>query len=292
LRLFYTSNIQQHLDAYSYSSPPPQTQPLTPTPSHELLGHGTGKLLQQTSPTTYNFPHTPPPLSPITNLPITTHYLPSQTYSSVFGPTASSYEECRAECVAMALSCDFSILKIFGHGDGSTDMNNKAGDILYTSYLSMARAGVLAMESWDPKSDKWGQIHMQARFAILKTFLNVGDGFCALDYTKGDLSDLVIRLDRSKILTHGRPAVENFLQKLHIYKATADVVEGKKLYEGMTSVQGQWRRETLREAVLRRKTPRKVFVQGNTVVVHGEVVLREYEASLEGMVGSWAEREV
>ena len=194
----------------------------------------------------------------------------------------------------MALSCDFGILKIFGYGDGNVDMTSKAGDILYTSYLSMARAGVLAMESWDPKSDKWGQIHMQARFAILKTFLDVGDDFCQLSYTQPDLSDLTIKLDRNKILTHGRPAVERFLQKLHIYKSTADVAEGRKLYESMTRVDRGFWGEEVREQVLKKKTPRKVFVQDNTVIEEGtgKVLLKEYEATLEGMIKSWAEREV
>ena len=42
-----------------------------------------------------------------------------------------------------------------------------------------------------------------------------------------------------------------------------------------------------------KKIPRKVFVQANTVLVEGEgVVLKEYEASAEGMVRSFAERGV
>ena len=200
---------------------------------HELLGHGTGKLLQETSPGVFNFDHNHPPVSPITNKPISTHYKPSETYSTVFGPTASSYEECRAECVAMALSCDFGLLQIFGFGDGHVEMDGKASDVLYASYLSMARAGVVALEFWDPKSKKWGQIHMQARYSILKTFLEAGDSFCKLEYQKEDLSDLTIHLDRNKILTHGRPAVEAYLQKLHIFKSTADVEAGRALFERM-----------------------------------------------------------
>lgn len=78
----------------------------------------------------------------------------------MFGALASSYEECRAECVAMALCCDFSIMKIFGFGDGSQDINNEAGDVLYAAYLSMARAGIAALEFWDPTSKKWGQAHV------------------------------------------------------------------------------------------------------------------------------------
>lgn len=147
---------------------------------HELLGHGTGKLLQETKPGEYNFDHKSPPISPITKKPITTWYKPGQTWSAVFSTIASSYEECRAECVAMALSCDFDILRIFGFGNGKDDINSEAGDVLYVAYLSMARAGVAALEWFDPKSKKWGQAHSQARFSILKCFLQAPDDFCKL----------------------------------------------------------------------------------------------------------------
>lgn len=258
---------------------------------HELLGHGTGKLLQETAPGQYNFDVKNPPTDPTSGKPCRTHYLPGQTWNNLFGQIASSYEECRAECVAMALSCDFDILKIFKFGNGNVDMENKAGDVLYASYLSMARAGVVALEFWDPKSRKWGQAHMQARFSILRTFLDAGDGFTTLDYTKEDLSDLNIKVDKHKILSHGRPAVEKYLQKLHIYKSTANYTEGKKLYDEMTNVDNFWGQE-VRNEVLRRKAPRKVFVQANTIENDGKVTLKEYAPTMEGMIQSFAEREI
>ncbi|KAG9783483.1 dipeptidyl-peptidase III, partial [Aureobasidium melanogenum] len=263
---------------------------------HELLGHGCGKLLQETAPGDYNFDSKNPPVSPVTKKPITSWYKPGQTWSSVFGSIASSYEECRAECVAMTLSCDFDILKIFGFGDGTEDLNNEAGDVLYVAYLQMARAGVAALEYWDPKSRKWGQAHMQARYSILRTFLDAGGNFCQIKAPNGDLNkpdDLEIFLDRSKILSHGRPAVEAYLQKLHIYKATADFEAGKKLYDDITSVD-EWWAEEARPIVLKKKTPRKVFVQANTVLDEntGEVKLVEYEPTIEGMVKSYFERDV
>jgi dipeptidyl-peptidase-3 len=259
---------------------------------HELLGHGTGKLLQETSPGVYNFDVKNPPISPVSNKPVSTWYKPGQTWSSVFGSVASSYEECRAECVAMALSCEFEILKLFGFGTGKEDMSNKAGDVLYVAYLQMARAGVAALEYWDPKSSKWGQIHMQARFAILKTFMEAGDKFVEVKANKEDLSDLQIYLDRSKILSHGRPAVEKLLQKLHVYKSTADVEAGTKMYDEITHVD-EWWGEKARPVVLDKKTPRKVFVQANTVLQDdGKVLLKEYEPTLEGMVQSYVERNV
>ena len=260
---------------------------------HELLGHGTGKLLQETKPGVYNFDHDNPPINPVTGNPISTWYKPGQTWSSVFGPIASSYEECRAECVAMALSCDFEILKIFGFGTGEQDMENDAGDVLYVAYLQMARAGIASLEYWDPKSRKWGQAHMQARFSILRTFMDAGGDFVTLNATKEDLSDLEVHLDRSKILSHGRPAVERYLQKLHVYKSTADVEAGTKLYDESTYV-NEWWGASLRPVVLDKKTPRKVFVQANTCLdgEDGKVVLKEYEPTMEGMIQSFAERHV
>jgi dipeptidyl-peptidase-3 len=263
---------------------------------HELLGHGCGKLLQETAPGEYNFDQKTPPISPITQKPVTSWYKPGQTWSSVFGSIASSYEECRAECVAMVLSCDFELLQIFGFGHGKADIDGEAGDVLYAAYLSMARAGVAALEYWDPKSRKWGQIHMQARYAILRTFMDAGDHFCEIKAPNGDLAnpdDLEIFLDRSKILSHGRPAVADLLQKLHIYKATADFPAGKKMYDEITGVD-EWWAEKGRPIVLKKKSPRKVFVQANTVLDEqtGDVKLVEYEPTLEGMIKSYFERAV
>ncbi|TLS29530.1 hypothetical protein PpBr36_00233 [Pyricularia pennisetigena] len=265
---------------------------------HELTGHGCGKLLQETAPGEYNFDVKNPPLSPITNKPVTSWYKPGQTWSSVFGGLAGAYEECRAELVAMYLGCEFPVLKIFGFGDGSVDMAGEASDVLYASYLQMARMGLVSVEFWDPKSQKWGQPHCQARFAILRCFLDAGDGFCKLEEIKdpetGALKDLVIRLDREKILTTGRKAVGDFLQKIHIYKSTADVETGTKFFSDMTNVGLEYWGTKVRDVVLEHKQPRKVFVQANTFLdeATGKVECKEYEPSLEGMVQSWVDRDV
>jgi dipeptidyl-peptidase-3 len=258
---------------------------------HELLGHGTGKLLAEKADGSYNFDVKNPPVSPVTGKPVTTWYKPGQTWPSVFGSISSSMEECRAECVAMVLGCEWSILELFGHGDGKEDIDGSAGDVLWAMYILMARAGVVALEFWDPNSRKWGQAHMQARFSILQVFLQVGEGFCTIKANEDDLSDLTINIDRSKILTVGRPAVEKYLQKLHVYKSTADVEEGRKLYDSTTNVDKFWG-EKVRPVVMANKQPRKVFVQCNTVLEGDKVVLREYEPTLEGMIKSFAERDV
>ncbi|KAG6053989.1 hypothetical protein E4U17_004171 [Claviceps sp. LM77 group G4] len=261
---------------------------------HELTGHGCGKLLQETSPGVFNFDKENPPISPLTGKPITTWYKPGQTWGSLFSSIAASYEECRAELVAMHLLCEFPVLKIFGFGDGSMDMDGEAGDVLYASYLSMARAGLASVELWDPKSQKWGQAHSQARFSILQCFLQAGDDFCKLDYTKDDVSDVTIRLDRSKILTSGRKAVADYLQKIHIYKSTADVENAVEFYNKMTHVDPEFWGAKVRKVVLDKKQPRKVFVQANTTLdeATGKVSIKHYEPSLVGIIQSWVDRDL
>jgi len=133
---------------------------------------------------------------------------------------------------------------------------------------------------------------MQARFSILRTFMNAGKDLVSLKSTKDDMSDLEIYLNRDKILSTGRKAVEAYLQKLHIYKATADVEAGIKMYNEITSVDDFFA-EKIRPVVLSKKIPRKVFVQANTVLEKsGDVTLKEYDATPEGMIQSFVERDV
>ncbi len=154
----------------------------------------------------------------------------------------------------------------------------------------MARAGIAALQFWDANSRKWGQPHMMARFAILQSFLSAGPEFCKLVHTKDDLSDLKIHLDRTKIESHGRPAVNDFLQKLHIFKSTADLKAGIDLYMKMTDV-NDWYMNKVRPEVIRQAKPRKVFVQVNTILEGDSVVLKEYEATPAGMIQSFVDRD-
>jgi dipeptidyl-peptidase-3 len=140
---------------------------------HELLGHGSGKLLVEQPEGKFNFDRNL--IDPLTKKPVESWYLPGQQYDSVFGSLASAMEECRAECVGVVLSADMDFLKIFGHE------GKEAEDILYVNWLNMARAGVLALEFYTPEQKKWRQAHMQARFGILRCMLAAGEAFVTLD---------------------------------------------------------------------------------------------------------------
>ncbi|ORY02915.1 dipeptidyl-peptidase III [Basidiobolus meristosporus CBS 931.73] len=255
---------------------------------HELLGHGSGKLLAEQEPGMFNFNTTAPPISPITKSPITTWYKPGETWGSVFKNIASSYEECRAESVALYLSTDKDALRVFGHTDCSHD-KGLADDVMYIGWLSMVRAGLLGLEFYNPAARKWGQAHMMARYAILRVLLEAGQDFVRLERNSDD-TDAVITLDRNKIMTVGMPAMHEFLQKLQVYKATADFEAGSAMYAEVTSVPDDW--IPLRDIVLSHKQPRKLFVQANTVREGDSVILKEYPATIEGIIQSFVERSI
>jgi dipeptidyl-peptidase-3 len=96
------------------------------------------------------------------------------------------------------------------------------------------------------------------------------------------------------LLTDQPSAVGDFLQKLHVYKSTADVETGSKFFTDMSTVGMDYWGTKVRNVVLKNKQPRKVFVQANTYLdeATGQVTLKQYEPSLEGMIQSWAEREL
>lgn len=60
----------------------------------------------------------------------------------------------------------------------------------------------------------------------------------------------------------------------------------------MTTVDTDFWGTKVRDVVLANKQPRKVFVQANTYLddTTGKVSIKHYEASLAGMVESWADR--
>jgi len=252
---------------------------------HELLGHGSGKLLLQTGPDEFNFDHTNPPLG-LDGQPVTTYYKQGETWGSLFGSLAGAFEETRAEVVAMFLITNRKLLEIFGFKT-KEDQDN----VIYAGYLQMARAGLMALEFWDPKTGKWGQPHMQARFSIMKTFLMhcTNDKFLKIDKIGDD--DLQINLDRSIIENEGLECVRDYLLHLHVYKCSADVKRGSEYYIDRSTVPQEL--AVLRDLVISKRLPRRQFIQANTALNTDTdtVTVHEYPETVMGMIQSFLERQ-
>ncbi|XP_011269974.1 hypothetical protein CAOG_08403 [Capsaspora owczarzaki ATCC 30864] len=263
---------------------------------HELLGHGSGKLLMKGADGKFNFDVDKVKLPAFTcweagvpknggNCAVTKFYGPGDTYDSKFPVFGSSFEECRAEAVGLVLCVNPTVLSIFGYPGATADAVH---DISYINWLSMARAGIRALEFWTPENNQWRQAHMQARFALMRAMVNAGEGLLTIDESKLAEHQITIKLDRSKILSVGLPAIRNFLLRIMIYRATADYEAGKAMYSDITSVTEPFLR--LREAVLKNKKPRKDFVQAQTTCEGDDVKLNVFPATPEGMVESFVLR--
>lgn len=245
---------------------------------HELLGHGTGKLLQETSPGIFNFDKT--------NTAIKSWYKSTDTWGSLFGSVAGSFEECRAELVALylILKNPLDVLPIF-------DISKKADqeDVMLIGTLLMVRAGLVALEFWDPNSKKWGQPHMQARFGILKQLVKAG--VASFKYSDENFDDLEVVVDKSLLSTKAVEALGEFLSNLHIFKCTGNSKEGIAYYNDITTVAPDFGR--FRDTVIKKKLSRKHLIQANTVINNdGSIQVNEYEESETGMIQSYSERSV
>ncbi|CAI4036266.1 hypothetical protein SMKI_15G1040 [Saccharomyces mikatae IFO 1815] len=251
---------------------------------HELLGHGSGKLLTQFADG-FNFDKDHPPLG-LDGTPVKTYYKVGETWGSKFGQLAGPFEECRAEVIAMFLITNKKILDIFGFHDEESQ-----NSVIYAGYLQMARAGLLALEYWNPETGKWGQPHMQARFSIMKTFMKHSTDKNFLRLEINDMkNDFTIKLDQSLIETIGHECVKDYLQHLHVYKCSGDVEQGSKYFIDRSTVTPDL--ASLRDIVISKRLPRRQFIQANSYIDDDKVTLKEYDETPQGMLQSFLDREL
>lgn len=154
----------------------------------------------------------------------------------------------------------------------------------------MCRAGLIALEFWDPNSKKWGQAHMQGRFGIFQAILESG----AVKITEGEApeyDDLQLEFDESKF-DKAADILGEFLHNIHVFKSTANFKDGSAYYIGKTDVNEYFAK--FRDTVLRKKLPRKQIIQGNTFVKEDgkEVEVKEYDETEVGLIQSYADRAV
>ncbi|BGP08074.1 hypothetical protein JCM10049v2_003919 [Rhodotorula toruloides] len=256
--------------------------------NHELLGHGSGKLFQQRADGSRNF-DPEKTINPLTGKPIESWYMPGETYGSKVGPVSSSMEECRAEAVALYLASNADIATIFGH-----DTKEAQEDLVYYTFLVMMRAGVRALEFYDPTTKKHGQAHMQARLGIAQWLIS--HDIARVEFVhddSGNLVDAFARVDRKAALERGKEVMGQLLVEIQVRKSTGDGPGATKFYTELTAPSAEWV-DKLRPLVLAKKLPRKVFVQPNTVVnpSTGDVELVEYPTTPEGVVQSFIERDL
>ncbi|XP_066588840.1 dipeptidyl peptidase 3 isoform X2 [Prorops nasuta] len=255
---------------------------------HELLGHGSGKLLKQNSSGKFNFDRENVK-NPLTGKLIEKYFLEGETYDTKFGALGSSYEECRAEAVGLYLCLEKEVIKIFGFKGEDAD------NIIYVNWLSLLWNGCAkALEMYQPSTKTWLQAHSQARYVLLRVCLEAGDNFVKIIESEAG-QNLKMSLDKSKIATVGKKAIGDFLIKLQTYKSTGDIDAARQMYNKYSEVPetGPHPWAKWRDIILAHKQPRKIFVQANTFVsdeAESNVVIKNYDATFNGLIQSWVDR--
>jgi dipeptidyl-peptidase-3 len=252
---------------------------------HELIGHSCGKLFEETETGSYNFDPHQMPKNPFTDQPVSSWYGPGETPETAFGGIATAYIECLAEGIGLYLMSADGVL-----GTLAPETTSDVDDVVYVGYLSIACMGLRALLSYNPETKKWGQVHDQARFGLLKCFLNAGNNFAKIQLDTDEPSSVKVVMSREMIATVGRPALGSLIHELHISRCTKSIEEGSDLFENLTSVDEaalQWR-----AAVEATKGPRTLFIHPNTRIENGIVSLVEYPETKEGLIQSWVERQL
>eukprot|EP00096_Caligus_rogercresseyi_P009060 TRINITY_DN3009_c0_g1_i1.p1 TRINITY_DN3009_c0_g1~~TRINITY_DN3009_c0_g1_i1.p1 ORF type:complete len:809 (-),score=242.44 TRINITY_DN3009_c0_g1_i1:90-2228(-) len=251
---------------------------------HELLGHGSGKLLMRNADGSLNFASDL--VDPLTGKAVAKHYEPGESYDSKFQSLGSAFEECRAECVGLYLCCDKEVLNIFGVRDEP--------DVVYVNWLTMCVSGLKSLEMYAPGAKEWKQAHSQGRFAILRVLLETGEGFLSVKEVTGEdgKPDFLIKMDRSKLESVGKTAIGDFLRKLQIFKSTGDAEASIKLFDHYSSVnnEGPFPWAKWRDIVVARRKPRMFNIMANTLIKDEKLSIVEYEQSKSGLIQSWVER--
>lgn len=154
----------------------------------------------------------------------------------MFEDIATSVEECRAILMSAYLVDDKDLLAIFGYTEHS-DLT--AEQLIYLSYAHLGVEGLRSLEHYDVREGKWTQAHSQGYFAIFKYLLEQGDGLFTIHLNPA-VESLTVKVDRMKILSHGKPALGDMMCKLHVWRCTADVQACRAFYGKVTSVEGKF----------------------------------------------------
>jgi dipeptidyl-peptidase-3 len=130
----------------------------------------------------------------------------------------------------------------------------------------------------------------QARFAIFKHLLKDGEGVISVHHDPAKQT-LQVRVDRDKILTHGKPAIARMVTNIHIWRCIGDIKSCEDFWGPLTSVADvhkEWRK-----IVMAHPEPQAMFVQANTFLGDDndkDVHIKVYDESAEGIIRSFAER--
>ncbi len=182
---------------------------------------------------------------------------------------SNPYEECRADSVAVYYSCfeeSFEVLL-----PECKDIWKELNIGCFAEFLIQ---GINALEYYNLETKKFTQAHMNGRYVILQVLLEAGNDFIKIEKTKnyeGDNTEgkdwISINMDVNQILTTGKKAMGDFLLKMNVFKATADLKRASEMYGNYSLVNDFFL--SLRDIVITNKRPVRVELQGYVIKDEG-----------------------
>merc|ERR1711990_605879 len=107
------------------------------------------------------------------------------------------------------------------------------GNVQNTIWLSFLYAALKGLPLYNTEQSKWGQAHMWDRWVIFKVIYETEE-VVKINWPSEDTFE--IEVDYTKIRTVGKKALGAFLEKLQIYKSTANAEEGTAMFEEYSKV--------------------------------------------------------
>jgi dipeptidyl-peptidase-3 len=131
---------------------------------HELLGHGSGKLLRRTNQGGFNF-DIEKVINPLTNEKIKKWYEENETFEGKFQEISRYIEELRADLIGLYFGFYKEVHEIF-------DLNESLyKDVIYCNWLLYIRKAVLGLNLYNDEVKKWGQAHTEGAWVFLQYIL-------------------------------------------------------------------------------------------------------------------------
>jgi dipeptidyl-peptidase III len=127
---------------------------------HELLGHGTGKLIyrEEGKPT-------PTFTDPTNGETFESCYEAGELWNTKFGSISTSFEECRADACGFFLAPLPEVYTLFGIQEDEVDT------MLWVNVMQQFRKGITGLNLFNAETGKWGQAHTQGAYVFSQYLL-------------------------------------------------------------------------------------------------------------------------
>ena len=250
---------------------------------HELLGHGSGKLMYRDANG-----QTPSFTDPITGETFESCYEEGEVWNTKFGSISGSFEECRADTCGFYLCTLEEVYSLFGFEASEVDL------MLWVNVMNHLRKGIIGLTLYNTQTKRWGQMHTQGAFVfamwIYKNQKSKVIDFEILESTEeGGAEDFRIHLDLENLKTEGRELISQLLLVLQTYKSSGCYSRGMQFYHGYSEVSEFFLR--IRNIVAAKAKPRRVILNNN-LIRYCESTIEPicYPENFEGIIHSFADR--